>query len=464
MRTLSISIITILSYTLVSYKLKHTNKIFILIILFTGFSYEIVAQSWINELDAALTTLVNDSLFDGQVLIAENHEILFHKSYGNLDDTGINNTIEANTPLLVYSVGKSFTALAIMQLKEQGLLGYDDLINHYFPNLPYNNVTIRNLLTMTSGLPRFLEIALKYGDTAKIYKNTEIVDLAEKHLTSKVQPNQYFSYNNSNYILLALIVEKVSGLSFDDYLTEKIFKPAQMFNSEETISEEVEILSSTTITADNFYQPYGIGSVKTTAFDLHNYVKALFSYKLVSEKTLNEAFKCHLISNGKISNYGFGWRIKDCEKINEVYVVGDGLNMRASLQYFPENKKTLIYLHANSNIYHEKVYWAVRNIWEDKPYELPSKRKAYKIDSNLFIKYVGSYKSNFGLLHVSESDGKLYLRPDAIPEKEELVPLSDTLFYFKGQNLEWKFYLDASGEVIGFGINGDRENMGIKQN
>lgn len=439
------------------------NKLFILLILFTSFSCEIIGQSWANKLDSTLTILENDSLFDGQVLIAEKNEILFHKSYGSLDDSGINNTIKDNTPLVVYSVGKSFTALAIMQLKEQGLLDYNNLITKYFPNLPYHNVTIRNLLTMTSGLPRFLEIALEYGDTAKIYKNTKIVELAEKHLTSEVEPNQYFSYNNTNYILLALIVEKVSGLSFDDYLTENIFKPAQMFNSEETISEKVEILSNTTITAENFYQPFGIGSVKTTAFDLHNYVKALFSYNLVSESTLNEAFKCQLLSNGELSNYGFGWRVNDCEKLNEIYHVGDGINMRASVQYFPENKKTLIYLHANSNTYHEGVYWTVRNIWEDKPYELPIKRKAYKIDTNLYIKYVGSYKSNFGLLHISESDGKLYLRPDAIPGKEELVPMSDTLFYFKGQNLEWKFYLDASGEVIGFGINGDKENMGIKQ-
>lgn len=457
------SIFHILLFTAVNYKSKHMNKIFIFFILFTGFSSRIVGQSWTEKLDATLSVLEKDSLFDGQVLIAEKNNILFHKSYGNLDDSGFNNDIKDNTPLVVYSVSKSFTALAIMQLMEQGLLGYDTLISDYFPNLPYNKVTISNLLTMTSGLPRFLEIALKHADTSQIYKNTKIVDLAEKQLNSEVQPNQYFSYNNTNYILLALIVEKVSGVSFKDYLNDHIFKPANMFNSEETISEKVETVSSTTVTADNFYQPYGIGSVKTTALDLHYYVNALFSYKLISKETLDEALKCQPLSNGEFSNYGFSWRINDCENPNEIYLVGDGTNMRASLQYFPQTKRTLIYLHANSNIYHEKVYWVVRHIWEGKPYELPVKRKTYKIDRSLFAKYVGSYKSNFGLLHISESDGKLYLRPDTIPGKEELVPISDTKFYFKGQNLEWKFYLDANGEVIGFGMNGDKQNMGIKQ-
>jgi hypothetical protein len=116
-----------------------------------------------------------------------------------------------------------------------------------------------------------------------------------------------------------------------------------------------------------------------------------------------------------------------------------------------------------SNVYHQAVYEIVRAIRKGEPYVLPQKRLRYNIDTALYDKYTGSYLSNFGLIHISTSEGRLFLRPDAIPGKEELIPSSDTTFYFKGQNLSWEFFLNEQEEVIGFGIEGDRENMGIKQ-
>ena len=437
------------------------RKILITGFLFLGMLTGMIAQEWTQELATVLNQLEKDSLFDGQVLIAEKGKILFHQAYGHSDERQ-KQPINKQTALPVYSVGKSFTAMAIMLLKKEGLLAYEDNVASFFPAFPYQEVSIRHLLTMTSGLPRFLETALKYGDTSVVIHNQAILELVLKHRPPAGAPGARFAYNNSNYLLLASIVEKVSGLSFATYLEEKIFQPLGMEHSYEAGARPTP-LSAESINADNFYQPYGAGTVRSTVADLLKYDQALYEGKLVDREELEVAFQCVPLADRTLSNYGFGWRINNCENLEEVYHVGDGPNLRASLQRFLPQRHTLIYIHAQSNVYHEAVYQAIRNIWEGKAYELPQKRTPYVIDTALYQDYVGSYLSNFGLIHISTEAGKLFLRPDPVPGKEELVPSSDTTFYFKHQNLEWEFFLDKEKKVLGFGIKGDRKNMGLKQ-
>ncbi len=430
------------------------------VILYVG----TVAQEWVNALDSILQELAQEGFYDGQVLLAEKGEVLFNQAYGHWNHREKTDKVTLQTPMVVYSVGKSFTALAVMQLKVRGLLDYDDEVMEYIEGFPYPGVTIRHLLTMTSGLPRFLETAIRYADTTKVISNKEIIDLVIRYQPKAGAYGVEFNYNNTNYLLLATIVEYVSGLPFAQYLQEYIFDPAEMKNSYETVPEIVDSLLGSSVDANNFYQPYGAGSVATTASDLFLFDQALYEGRFVDTMELiNEAFACMELSDHSMSNYGFGWRIHNCDTLIEVYHVGDGTDMRASLQRFLKYKRTFIYLHASSNVYHKSVYQVIRNIWEGKTYELPEKRKRYNIDTLLYSKYVGGYSSSFGLLHISSDGQKLFLRPDPIPGREELVPSSDTTFYFADQNLEWEFFLNEDGEVVGFGIKGDRENMGLKQ-
>ena len=197
-----------------------------------------------------------------------------------------------------------------------------------------------------------------------------------------------------------------------------------------------------------------------TAADLHAYAP----YVLTEGQAAHpEAFACVDLADGSRSDYGFGWRLRGCDTLREASHVGDDVGMRASLQLFVDRDAVLAYLHPTSNAYHEGVYEVVRAVWEGRPYELPTRRKAYPIDTALYGEYVGSYLSGFGLVHVSREGGRLFLRPDAIPGREELVPSSDSTFFFAGQNLEWAFYRDGAGEVVGFGIAGDRAGMGVRQ-
>ena len=151
----------------------------------------------------------------------------------------------------------------------------------------------------------------------------------------------------------------------------------------------------------------------------------------------------------------------------EFYILGDGPNKRASIQRYPERNSTLIYIHNFSGRYWKDVYWTVRNIWMGNEFIMPEAQyetTEYIIDPDLYDKYVGSYLTpGFGLLHITVENEKLYLRPDPIPGKEELVPSSDTTFYFKDQSVEWQFFLDDQGNVKGFGSKGKPESMGEKE-
>jgi len=260
-------------------------------------------------------------------------------------------------------------------------------------------------------------------------------------------------------LLLASIVEKVSHKPFGKFLQDNIFDAASMGNTSLRWTRPPKRPFS----SDNFYQTYGSGGILTTAGDLYRYDQALYDGKLLPKKSLKPAFKRVKLLDSSVSNYGFGWRVNQSDTGKGVYHVGDGVGIRASIQRFLDTEKTLIFIHAHSNQYQEPVYWAIRNIWEGKPYDLPQKRIVYDINPRLYDQYVGSYLSKFGLVHVSTENGKLYLRPDPIPGKEELIPSSDTTFYFSNQNVEWQFFLDEAGKVQGFGIKGDRENMGKRQ-
>jgi hypothetical protein len=173
------------------------------------------------------------------------------------------------------------------------------------------------------------------------------------------------------------------------------------------------------------------------------------------------------LTDGSLSKYGLAWWIIDDVPQTEYYIIGDGPNKRASIQRYPDSNSTLIFIHNFSGRYWKDVYWVVRNIWFGDEFTMPEKKEElteYEMDINLYKKYVGRYLTpRFGLLHITEENGKLYLRPDPIPGKEELVPSSDTTFYFKDQSVEWQFFIDDKGNVKGFGSKGRPESMGERQ-
>ena len=416
------------------------------------------AQSQFKTLDSVLIQLSKDQLFHGQVLIAEQGKVKFSKAYG-LSTEG--KAINSETPIDIQSVAKGITALSVLQLHEKGKLSIEDPLSKYFPSLNYPGVQLKYMLNHTSGLPMFFELVFDKWPHDQFLTIAAMVDLAAQHKPQmQSEPREFEQYNQTAYMLLASVVEKASGQSFTQYVRENIFEPAGMthtyFNIERPDFREE--LGAANI--DNqFALMLGDGNIQSTAEDLFRLNQAIYSGKLISERVMEQSYVPAVLGNGKMGRYGYGGSMIEMEEGKRQFQhIGQGTTSNAVFSKFIDTNDVLIVLHDQSVQYAQPVYMAVLNIWKDQPYELPKKRVVHQLSAELIQKYVGDYGDN-GFMHITTENGKVFIQPDGNPSRVEIIPSSDTTFYFEDQDMNWEIYLDEQGNVIGFGPMGEPNFM-----
>lgn len=416
------------------------------------------AQSWKNELDSVLQVLTAQVQFHGQVLLADSGRIQFASSYGAAPTA---EPVGLHTPLPMASISKSVSAYMALQLSQQNRLDLDARVTKYLPNFPYKQVTVRQLINQTSGLPRFLETALAKADTAKLMQNADLLALIEKERPQADAPLKSFRYNNSNYIVLGSVLEAAANKPFAQLLNELVLLPYGMFSTYDNASRILAAHSpGKRYKLDTFYKAAGSGSLYSTAPDIYRFLQVLRQQEL-AKGAESELVNRPLLSNGDTSHYTLGLFYRPADypfQFTHTGAADDGENF---VGFNRDNAQVMLVFHHYSHTYAKAVRQMIFNIWNGEPYTLPEKRVLAQVPEQVLIKYVGSYLSGFGLVHVSLDKGKLYLRPDPVPGKEELVPSSETTFYFNNQDLHWEFFLNADGSVMGFGIKGQPDSMGL---
>jgi len=257
------------------------------------------------------------SRFNGAILVARNGKIIF-EHYQGLQNVLSGEPIDSSTAFHLASVSKTFTAMAILKLWENAALLLDDPVAKYLEGFPFPLITVRNLLSHRSGLPNYVHFVEKLGwDTHRFVTNADILQLLIDH-PDKLKPgraNAYFDYCNTNYALLAMIVEKVSQLGFSEYLNTVFFKPLGMNNSfVYAVEMEEKVLPSYKF--NNRKEPmmfldavYGDKNIYSTPRDMMKWDLALSNGQLFSEKTLEEAFRGYSYEKRGTRNYGLGWRL-----------------------------------------------------------------------------------------------------------------------------------------------------------
>jgi CubicO group peptidase (beta-lactamase class C family) len=271
--------------------------------------------------------------FNGVVLFAKDNNVVYKKAFG-FSNIRLKTAMQANTPFQLASVSKQFTALAIMQLKERGKLSYDDSLRKFFPELPYCNITIRHLLTHSSGLPNYMYFADQYWPNRNVaLTNKDVIKMMSDNKPARYfRPGSHYSYCNTGYSVLASIVEKISGSTFRNYMEENVFRPAGMRNTfiynsrEELIEKKAAVGYDTRMAPVPFnYQDAVLGDkgVYSTADDMLKYDAALYNGTIVSKKTLDEAFTPAYNKQLRGDrNYGFGWRIEEVDGNDKVVFHG----------------------------------------------------------------------------------------------------------------------------------------------
>lgn len=249
--------------------------------------------------------------FSGSVLLSKNNEIIFNESYGYSDkEKGIRNTPQ--TKFMIGSMTKAITALCIMQLSEKGMLSTQQNIEDYIPDFyKGHGITIHHLLTHTSGIPNYIMLKkqIKWGERHSPQEILQIV----KGYKLKFYSGKKWSYSNTNYLILGLIIEMVSGMNYHQYVKNYIFIPTKMNNSG-FIDEEQKNVANNYINGEKgFYMDpsmcFACGDIVSTVGDFYLLDRAIQDGKLLKPQIVNEMQKPHY--DGKYVKYGYGLFIKN---------------------------------------------------------------------------------------------------------------------------------------------------------
>ena len=333
-------------------------------------------------LDSIFTRLQLKQGFNGCVLYGEKGRIIYERAFGFANFKS-KERLTVQSSFQLASVSKMFTAMAVMILNEKGKLNYDDAVNKYIKGFPYDGVTIRHLLNHRSGLPEYMHMTDELWNQELPLRNDDMISLMiSQHLPAGFSPDNGFNYCNTNYALLASIVERVSGKSFDVFAKENIFDPLGMkytfiyhLQNDSLVPDYVTVgvqghkARRVPVPERNHYQNGVMGDkgVYSTVHDLFLWDQALYHESLVSNQALHEAF------NGgspksvrRTKNYGFGWRIRE-DRDSTVFHFGWWKGFRSFFIRDIAQEKTIIILSNMNHTVSADEWW---KIIDDHRFEL----------------------------------------------------------------------------------------------
>lgn len=304
------------------------------------------------KIDSFYNKFINSPYYSGGFIVVKNGRVLYedYKGYAN---TKTGEKITAYTPIHLASVSKVLTCIAILRLVQQDNIVLDQKVTDWLPSFPYKNTTIRTLLNHRSGLQHYANFARlmkKRWNRQKILSNQDVYELLVENKFRLITPNDtHFDYCNTNYIILALIIEKATGLNYQKAMQELVFKPLGMKNTyvfnyttdRETASKSYR--GNTIFPWDQFDNLYGDKNIYSTPRDLVKFDLGTYSPDFIKPELLQEAYFGY--SSGKIKNpikdYGLGMRIRYLPPNGEKMIYHNGWWHGNNTSFIPVRKDTV---------------------------------------------------------------------------------------------------------------------------
>ena len=313
-----------------------------------------------KAIDKYFSNLYRKRVFNGNVLVAQQGKVIFEKSYGYVD-IRTKEPLQLNSVFQLGSVSKQFTATAILQLYEKGKLDLQDTIQRFFPDFPYKNITIHELLCHRSGLMNYIYYCDAMPiDKAKPLSNMGVIKcLTDSAPPKYFRPNRRFDYSNTGYLVLAAIVEKISGMHFRDYMKVNVFEPLKMedsyvfdFNAPYKSPNLVKGYEYGRVEANPDFLDGVVGDkgVYSTLHDLYLWDQGLYKEIIIKKSTLDLAFQPYGKSKRARKNYGYGWRnyyLPDSTKI--IYHAGWWHGFQSLLVRSEKDTSTIVVLKNKHN-------------------------------------------------------------------------------------------------------------------
>ena len=291
-----------------------------------------------QNVEAFMKKLHRTRSFNGNVLVAKKGKIIYQDAIGWADYLR-RDSLQIDYQFELASVSKPMTATAILMLVDQKKLRLDQTVKEFYPNFPYDGITIKMLLSHRSGMMNYVYFIdgiwrKDHIDQKKGISNQDVMRvIAERKPNAYTTPNRKFHYNNSNFMVLAAIVEKVSGKKFSQFMKENIFNPSGMKHTDVYSKAEYDKIPVKVVGHDrgtwrysvvqNFLDgPVGDKGIYSTVRDLYLFDRALKKGKLVSKPLLDSAYKGHNDLVRGHFNYGYGWRIFEGNGHKVIYHTG----------------------------------------------------------------------------------------------------------------------------------------------
>lgn len=303
-----------------------------------------------NEVDRYIDSAIAEHHIPGMAMIVlKDGEIIKSSTYG-LADLELRVPVSLNSVFLTGSTGKAFTAAIIMKLVEQNKLQLDDRLSDFFTHAPkkWQGITVRQLLNHTSGITNYD----KYLDSQRDYTDKALVRLAMAHPLD-FEPGSKWSYSNTGYMLLGVIVKKITGKFYGDVLQELIFEPLGMRTA--GVTDLVKIIPNRVSGyeyADGSYRrmvyvPPNLartadGTLYMDVLDFSKWAEALFTGKVVNNTSLIQVITPTTLSDGRVFPYGFAWFIDDINGHKMIHHGGEFMGFSSYVSHYPEDKLTIV--------------------------------------------------------------------------------------------------------------------------
>ncbi|HAA23191.1 MAG TPA: hypothetical protein DCP28_32160 [Cytophagales bacterium] len=396
-----------------------------------------VPEDFHEKANAYLDAVSRVGIFSGNVLIAHGHDVLLEESVGYASRRlGVPNT--SDTRFRLGSITKSFTAIGILQLMEQGELTLDDPLSHWFPDFPFaDQILIRHLLSHSSGLKR----DIRFPDKSERYSMEELITLA--HVDSLLYtPGSRSTYSNCGYIFLQSILETESGMPYEDYLITHIlqplqlrgmglemahFPPARLADGYAAGANPEGTYDIQEVYLERHGYPEAVGALFGTARELWQFTRHIGDAQLLSAATWEQALSPQ-VEQEYGYQWGFGFNVYESNGLL-VYNHNDRTTgFRGGYFYYPEQEITMVVLANNSFAERDRMVDAFERMLTGKRYYQPEAPQAIELPAEKKQAYVGTYDTGEFTFSITERNGQLYLASHGDPPSRIHAYAEDAFF------------------------------------
>jgi len=419
-------------------------------------SGDISPEKLAEEIDGYFSKKIAADGPGAAVLAVKEGKVILRKAYGMAN-------LELGVPMkpeMVFRIGsitKQFTAASILMLVEEGRISLNDEITKFIPDYPTrgNKITIHHLLNHTSGIKSYDELQKVHANLKKDFKPYEFIDTF-KNERLDFKPGEQFKYSNSGYFLLGIVIEKVSGKTYEEFIIKRVFEPLGMRNSYYDSHSCIipnraagyQPAKNGFINADYFSITWGYagGALLSTADDLWIWIRALYSGKVVSPNHLQLMTTPTKYAGGKIQNYGYGFWLKPLFNEKKVDHNGGIFGFLTYVLYLPQ-KDIFVTVLTNALIVIDAPFmgqWTAALLCGKDV----KRKKAVTLDTKILDEIVGVYEISKGLDRTITREGNKLFSQKTNKRKLEVFASSETEFFYKDSFSHFSIERDKNGKVF----------------